>query len=150
MLFILTSVFSWFFIMGCKPKTTSVDLISMEVQKNSQVDTITESSNEVDTSFNITQKDDTLYNIIESISEVKDFIKKNNSKNSNKKVDIIINKRPDKTFNYYWLQVGLSDKHLFQPVYNFYIKPESFQVLYYNTSADSPITLKKWRETRGW
>ncbi|SEG17455.1 hypothetical protein SAMN05421847_1626 [Halpernia humi] len=31
------------------------------------------------------------------------------------------NERPSKKFKYYWVQVGVDNNVLFQPVYNFYI-----------------------------
>ena len=77
-------------------------------------------------------------------------MKKINSKSSNQKVSISINKRPDKKFSYYWLQAGVDDGARFQPVYNFYIKKESLEVSYYDAPNDSIISLKEWRDKRGW
>lgn len=96
------------------------------------------------------QGEDTLYNIVGRIEEVKGLIKKINSKSSNEKVSIIINKRPDRTFLYYWLQVGVDDGSRFQPVYNFYIIKRNLEIKYYDTSDDSIVSLKEWRRMRGW
>ena len=146
---IVVCIFSCLFCVACKPKETTITT-PIETQKDSSPDSIIKPLKKADTSFKNNPQDDSLYNIIGSLTEVKDFIKKTNSKKSDKKVNIIINQRPDKVFPYYWLQVGVSDQYRFQPVYNFYINDSNLQVNYYDTSTDSIITLKKWRETRGW
>lgn len=96
------------------------------------------------------EKEDTLYSLIGTIDEVKKLIKKTNSKSSNQKVSIIISKKPDSGFAYYWMQVGIDDATRFQPVYNFYIDPKSYAMHYYDTANDSIITLVQWRKLRGW
>jgi len=65
-------------------------------------------------------------------------------------VSIIINKRPDKTFLYYWFQVGVDNGLRFQPVYNFYVNKRNLEIKYYNTFDDSIVSLKEWRIKRGW
>jgi hypothetical protein len=110
-------------------------------------DTITNPLQKVDTSLKIKQ-DSNIYKIIKALPEVKGFNNRYNLKKLNKNLNIVINERPDKTFPYYWVQVGVSDQYQFQPIYNFYVKDDS-QVFFYDTINDSIITLKKWRETRG-
>jgi hypothetical protein len=95
-------------------------------------------------------QDRKFYSIIEALPEVKSFNKRYDLKKLKKKIDIFIIERPGKTFPYYWVQVGVSDEYQFQPVYNFYIYKDNFQIGFYDTSTDSVISLKKWRETRGW
>lgn len=94
--------------------------------------------------------DDTLYNMIGRIPEVKALIKKVNSKYRSERVSIMINERPENDFKYYWLQVGIDNDAQFLPVYNFFIKDSSLAVSYFDTSKDSVISLKDWRNNRGW
>lgn len=98
----------------------------------------------------ISNQEDTLYSIIGNIVEVTKLIKKVNSESPNRKPIIIINKRPNKEFLYYWVQVGIDNGIQFQPVYNFYVKKTNLEVSYYDAPNDSIMSLKKWREKRGW
>lgn len=94
--------------------------------------------------------DDTLYTLVGKISEVKKLIASTNKTSPDKKVSIMITQRPDVKFVYYWMQVGIDDKIRFQPVYNFYINPKTYNVIFYDTAKDSLITIDKWRKTRNW
>jgi hypothetical protein len=142
-------IFSLFFI-ACKPKNSEVNH-PVSIQKNASSDSLRQKKvMQSDTFFHQTKQEEEIYRIIESIPEVKGFSKRYELKQQNKKLSIIINQRPSKTFNYYWVQVGSSDQYRYQPVYNFYINNKNFQINYYDTSTDSIITLKKWRQTRGW
>lgn len=94
--------------------------------------------------------DDTLYALVGKISEVKNLIASTNKTSPDKKVSIMIAQRPDVKFVYYWMQVGIDDKTRFQPVYNFYINPKTYNVTFYDTAKDSVITIDKWRKTRNW
>ena len=94
--------------------------------------------------------DDSIYNAVFSISEVKKMANKIHKRDSRDKMLAYIMKRPEKGFGYYWIQVGRSDNSRVQPVYNFYLKRYPPDLLFLNTLNDSLITLKYWRQTRGW
>jgi len=94
--------------------------------------------------------DDTLYHIINRIPEVKNLIKKINSGILRQRVSIMINERPENTFKYYWLQVGIDNGSQFLPVYNFLVENRTRGVSYFDTSKDSVISLQEWRSNRGW
>ena len=142
----------WLFlnVSACKSKATNENGINKTTENNSKSVNTTDTVKKDNSVKGNYQQDDTLYNIISRLKEVKTLVEKTNSKSSNQKVNIIINKKPDKEFLYYWLQAGVDDGSRFQPVYNFYISPKSFEIHYYNTANDSIITLSKWREKRGW
>jgi hypothetical protein len=94
--------------------------------------------------FNYNDKriDSIIYSKIESIPEVDKFVKTKRIENAS----IFIAERPDKTFKYYWVQVGIVHPDRFEPVLNFYITPNKFDVLYYDTETDAIWTLQRWRE----
>jgi hypothetical protein len=92
-------------------------------------------------------RDDSLYKVIEQLAEVRRFIQKINLRGNTQKVQIMITKRPDQNFNFYWIQVGIDDNIRFQPVYNFYVS-KNFQVNFYDTQKDSVISLQKWRSDK--
>jgi hypothetical protein len=133
---------------GCNPKKAAL-AIPPEKQQDASSNSIPKPLKIVDTSQQ-NQQDEKIYKIIEALPEVKNFNKRYHLKKLDKKLNIIINERPGKAFLYYWVQVGVSDKYRIQPVYNFYLNKDDFQINYYDTSTDSVITLKKWREIRGW
>lgn len=82
---------------------------------------------------------------IASLPEFKELLKYNDRDGN---VSIFILKRPQSDFKYYWVQVGRNHPERFEPVYNFYILTESFDILFYDTYADSTLTLKQWRANR--
>ncbi len=134
------------FYTACKSKNQSS---SVAIQKTTSSDSITKPFNDIDTS--ISSLDDSLYHIIESLSEVKNFSKRYDLKKLDKNLRIEIAQRPDKSFPYFWIKVGVVDQYRFQPVYNFYITKDYRQILYLDTvNDDSLLTLKNWRRTRGW
>jgi hypothetical protein len=95
-------------------------------------------------------QDASLYKIIKSLPEVKNFHKRYDLKKLDKNLRIEITERPDKSFPYFRIEVGVVDQYRFQPVYNFYVK-ENGQIFYLDTvHDDSILTLKNWRRTRGW
>jgi hypothetical protein len=94
--------------------------------------------------------DDTLYALVGKIDEVKKLIETTNKTSLDKKVSVMIAKRPDEKFPYYWVQVGVDDKNRFQPVYNFYVNPKTSDIKFYDTVNDSVITIDEWRKMRGW
>jgi hypothetical protein len=147
-IYIIANIFSCLFCIACKPKK-ALNPIPVETRKNTSSNSIFKPLKTVDT-FQQNQQDEKIYKIIGILPEVKKFNKRYNLKELDKKLNIIINERPDKAFPYYWVQVGVSDQYRFQPVYNFYLNKDDFQINYFDTSTDSVITLKKWRETRGW
>ena len=139
---IILSALVFFFLIACKSKK---QVFSIPISVKDSITNPPKESNRF-----IDSQDDSVYNLIESIKEVKDFIKKIDSDSFDHEVNILINQRPGKSFSYYWVQVGVTDKIRFQPVYNFYVNKEK-QILYLNTYKDDTlITLKDWRRTRGW
>lgn len=138
------------YVSACKTKEVTENSVNKTTENNSKsiktADTL-RINNSVMSNY---QDDDTLYNIVSVLKEVKALIAKTNSIASNQKVNIIITKRPDKEFLYYWIQAGVDDGLRFQPVYNFYINPKSLIIFYYNTTNDSIIPLSEWRKKRGW
>jgi hypothetical protein len=85
--------------------------------------------------------DHIIYNKIEAIPEVKNLSYKKDSG----KLSILIVQRPNNKFKFYWVQVGIIHSDRFEPIFNFYVRPRSFDIYYYDTTIDLIETLKDWR-----
>ena len=88
--------------------------------------------------------DSLIYAKIESLPEVEKLVVAKRAGNKT----IFIAQRPDKQFKYYWVQVGITHPDRFEPIYNFYVTPDKFDILYYDTEGDTTLTLKQWREKK--
>ena len=63
---------------------------------------------------------------------------------------IMLEMCPNKDFNYFWIQVGISTIYRFEPIYNFYVAPKTYTVYFYNPKNDSIQSLSIWRRIRKW
>jgi hypothetical protein len=85
--------------------------------------------------------DSIVYGKIQSVPEVKNLEKEAIKEN----IMMMISERPDSDFKYYWVQVGINDTIRFRPVFNFYVAPNNFNILYL---TDSLMTLTEWRKSK--
>ena len=76
----------------------------------------------------------TALDIISKLEEVANLEKRYKI---NGKKAIILEMCPNKDFNYFWIQVGVSTTYRFEPIYNFYVAPKTYTVYFYNPQNDS-------------
>ena len=102
-----------------------------------------------------TQKnDDLIISKVETLPEVKAYIKKysnyyaNHPMKGNPRPAIIIGDRPTKQLRFYWVKVGISDDYLFTTAMHFYVDPKTYVIKYYDPVLDSAFSLQTWRKKR--
>lgn len=93
-----------------------------------------------------------VHNMIAHLPETQHYIKKSEKKatqhpDSKVTITTIVKQKPSATFEYYWVQVGISDKIRFTPDMNFYVSP-SGAIVYLDTRNDSLYTIEAWRNKR--
>jgi hypothetical protein len=131
----------------------SLYLFSCETKKdgtnNEERDKITFIQKEIlnVSDINSTTEIDTVLNIISELNEVAN-LKKRHDINGNK--SIIIVETPNVNFDYFWVQVGNSNKERFEPLYNFYVTPKNYFMYFLDTLNDTIISIEDWRKTRNW
>lgn len=118
------------------------------VQVDSEVDTDKNESIAEQANYQDSSSSEEIINKIAAIQEVKQLMKEKVS--DEKRVSINIIKKPAQDFKFYWVQVGISNKYLLQPVFNFYLDQYSKDVFILDTKSDSLLTLNNWRSVRGW
>lgn len=111
-------------------KQTNLNLISSRTKVN-DVDSV--------------KVDSIIYQKIESLEEVRKLEK---VKSTDGNITIMIVQRPDSSFKYYWVQVGVSHPDRFQPIFNFYMTIEDYNILYYDPINDTLITIQDWRKKK--
>ncbi len=92
----------------------------------------------------IKQKEERALNLLWSLPEVKQLIEE--QKDTCCHVTIMTKQTPDKSFRYFWLGVGVLDNFMFHTIYNFYVNPSNYAILYYSTPYDTLIPLQYWRK----
>ena len=92
----------------------------------------------------VSETDSIVYSKIEELPEV-NKIREMKMKEGDR-VSLSIAEKPGVDFIYYWVQVGLMHPERFEPLLNFYVTPDKFEVLYFDTTNDTTMTLKQWRK----
>ncbi len=91
----------------------------------------------------LAQKEDKAISAVASLPEIKALIKSWNDTTSH--IALRIAKDPDSSFKYFWVEVGVDSKYIYNTNYNFYVTPDTYKVHYLDTVSDSLLTLKQWR-----
>ncbi len=92
----------------------------------------------------LAQKEDKAINVVATLPEIKALIKSWNDATSH--IALRIAKDPDSSFRYFWVEVGVDSRYIYNTNYNFYVTPCTYKVHYLDTVSDSLLTLKQWRE----
>jgi len=133
-------------LFSCGTKTNSTNGVAQDndsLTLSKQQDTSNVSIATADSVIEV----DSVLNIISKLNEVVNLEKR--YKISGGKT-IMLSEYPNNNFNYFWVQVGISNEIRFETIYNFYLTPKNHFVFFYDTENDTIISLEDWRKARGW
>ena len=91
----------------------------------------------------LAQKEDKAINVVATLPEIKALIKSWNDRISH--IALRIAKDPAPSFKYFWVEVGVDSKYIYNTSYDFYVTPGTYKVHYLDTVSDSLLTLKQSR-----
>jgi hypothetical protein len=63
-------------------------------------------------------------------------------------VAFFVRDTPTANYNYYWIQVGKDHPEIYVPYYNFYVEPNTREILVYEAALNEDMTLKEWRKSK--
>ena len=92
----------------------------------------------------LAQKEDKAINVVATLPETKALIKSWNDIISH--IALRIDKDPDPSFKYFWVEVGVDSKYIYNTSYYFYVTPGTYKVQYLDVRSDSLLTLTQWRD----
>ncbi|PTQ95605.1 hypothetical protein C8P68_105110 [Mucilaginibacter yixingensis] len=88
-------------------------------------------------------KGDIALDMVGKLPEVKKFVRQY------KDGALLLYKKPDSDFHFYWIKMGNNKVDMFATLENFYVEPKTYKVFYVDVFADfNPITLAQWRKWR--
>ncbi len=91
----------------------------------------------------LTQKEDKAIEAVATLPEIKALIKSWNDTASH--IALRIAKDPASSFKYFWVEVGVDSRYIYNTSYDFYVTPGTYKVHYLDTVSDSLLTLKQSR-----
>lgn len=92
----------------------------------------------------LAQKEDKAINVVATLPEIKALIKSWNDRISH--IALRIAKDPAPSFKYFWVEVGVDSKYIYNTSYNFYVTLGTYKVRYLDVRSDSLLTLTQWRD----
>ena len=92
----------------------------------------------------LAQKEDKAINVVATLPEIMALIKSWNDTASH--IALRIAKDPASSFKYFWVEVGVDSKYIYNTSYNFYVTLGTYKVRYLDVRSDSLLTLTQWRD----
>jgi hypothetical protein len=94
------------------------------------------------------KKDSVATALVECLPEFKNLgLRFKKTLNSSHHLALLITQRPESSFKFYCVQAGDDNPDRFEPLYNFYVNLKDSSVFFYDTVADSVLTMQQWRKS---
>jgi hypothetical protein len=150
--FIVLTLFSFLLLtfLSCKQASNETGNLKTDTAKQENT-SLTLSNTLTDSLINKNNIEEKLIDTISKLPEVKERAKYIEQQTQGKRHLIVWVEDtlvvPDR--NYYWIKAGEDNGAMLVTHFDFYVYPDSMRIMYYDTVADSVLTLDEWRKVNG-